>query len=363
MRYLSTVHLGESPSFPPKPVDPDGRYVAWVLVTSEGVIHYEGQKIAVDDRFLSERVRQHRLLSEDGYAPPVLAEHTADGERRGDILDVRQHTYKGKPALIAAVAFADVDAEDKIRRGAIKYVSPGFKSFTDDKGRDFRFVLAELSLVSAPHQKRLGETHILASEGATMLDKEMGAGVEVEGDKPSPEERLAALERRIVEIGEAVAKVSSALEMMETMPDEDEGEPDDKKSEDEDPKESAMAQRVAKLEAELSEARLNRRRAEFDAAYPVGGNLEITEALRDALFAVSETAPEAFATIKRNVSLAETPAKPPRRSEIVPWGAAMSEGVPSTGEPKSDDELLASLRAQHNTAGEALAAFKQIKGA
>jgi len=68
--------------------------------------------------------------------------------------------------LIAAVAFADPEAEDKIKQGRIKYLSPAFGPVEDDRGRKFSFALREASLVAAPHQKNLspGDSHVLGAE-------------------------------------------------------------------------------------------------------------------------------------------------------------------------------------------------------
>lgn len=162
---------------PAKPHDSAGRPVQWVLLCSSPGFVYDGTWVAVDDAFLSAQLSDFERMTASGYAPPVLREHVRAGERAGDVLQLAVADVAGAPSLVAAVALADMAAPDKVASGAIKYVSPSFGPLEDDRGHRYTFALREVSLTVAPHQKHIGNgtTHILASEGRTMDNRQNNA--------------------------------------------------------------------------------------------------------------------------------------------------------------------------------------------
>lgn len=182
---LHSVILQErdSAKLPSKPIDPLGRYVAWVWVLGEGDLHYsdpQGQARVAEltTRDLQSYINTFEQMGQEGYAPPVLREHSPNGEREGDVLDLvlvdDLPQAPGKRSLAAAVALADPEAQAKIASGRLKYVSPKLGTITlTHSGQSLAGIL-EVSLVSAPAQK-LGTTHVLAGE-TTMDPKTTPAG-------------------------------------------------------------------------------------------------------------------------------------------------------------------------------------------
>lgn len=328
MTTLAEILLAES-TLPPKPLDADGRYVAWVRVVQAGPLHYGGRVIQVDDAFLEAQLSQHESLTSDGYKPPVLREHTPNGEREGDVLALARTTVDGKDTLVAAVASSDPDFEAKVKARKIRYFSPSFASFEDERGIKYELVLSELSLVSKPHQKGLGSTHVLAGE--TMDYKE-----EKPLEGPSLDDRIARLEAMVEDLVKA-----SAPKMEE---DEEESE--------ETPVEMAE---IVKLRTELEAEKRRRRLADFRSDYKAGATVVLSETLVEDLFELSETKPKAWAALKGSASLPSkgTTATPPRRTDFVDWGQALgsSEGNGGGGVVElselDDDALMDALKEKH----------------
>lgn len=199
---LSQVLLDENlASLPSKPNDPQGRYVAWILVTSEPGLHYQDQFIAVDAEWIDRQIQLNKAIQTvepvGGYRVPLLQEHMRTGERVGDILELARVQIAGAETLIAAVAFnASLKAADKIADQSIKYFSPGFGPIQDSgSGEVYPLILQELSLASAPHQKGFGPTHVLAKEGPMKATEH-----KTHRDKPratgTPSERAGKVHKR-----------------------------------------------------------------------------------------------------------------------------------------------------------------------
>lgn len=349
--------LPDSPALPPKPKDGLGRPVSWVWVTGAPGFDYGGTWHAVDAAWIAARIREHAALTRRGYSVPVLAEHTRDGERRGDVLALAEHGGD----LIAAVAWADPDAPAKIARRQIVYTSPAFGALRDDTGAEYPFALKELSIVSAPHQKR-GATHVLAAETEPPMDPNKDAAG---GATPSMEDRLAALERGQADVTAAIAALAGKIDAM-AKPAEVEieaaaPEMGDKK----------MSEREAQLEARLKQLERENARARFDAAYPTGAQVEMSEELRDAMFALSQADRKSFDVLAAKAKRPDANTSIPRRSEIQ-WGVALGEsagraataaqGAEVNLSEMSDDELMAHLRSKHTNPTDALAAFAAARG-
>lgn len=341
----SHIILSES-SLPPKPVDPHGRFVVWALVTAEPGIIYRGKRITVDQDFMDRQVEQFAKMTELGYETPVLREHEHNGENDGDILDYTQHTYEGREVLLAALALNDPEAETKVKSRRFKYVSPSFKSFEDDRGNKFHLALTEISLVSAPHQKRLGSTHILAKE-TVMDDKKPEETPEEEG--PSMAERVAAMEKSVEDIKAAMAEYFKPKDE----------EPEEEEPKEEEPEMAQMSEtdrRVARLEAELEAEKKRRRFADFRSTFQAGAQVTLSENLIEDLFEMSEKAPKVWNTLKGHATAPAAEAteggKPARRAEFVDWGASLASSEGNGGETVNlsemdDDALMDELKKKH----------------
>lgn len=304
---MRSTMLPDSPALPPKPKDGLGRPVSWVWVTGAPGFDYGGTWHAVNGDWIAARIREHAALTRRGYSVPVLAEHTRDGERRGDVLALAEHNGD----LIAAVAWADPDAPAKIARRQIVYTSPAFGALRDDTGAEYPFALKELSIVSAPHQKR-GTTHVLAAETEPVMDPtENAAG----GATPSMEDRLVALERGQADVTAVIAALASKIDAM--------AKPAEVEIEAAAPE---MSEREAALEARLKQLERENARARFDASYPAGAQVEMSEDLRDAMFALSQADRKAFDALAAKAKRPDANATIPRRSEIQ-WGVALGESA------------------------------------
>lgn len=317
----SPMLLAESPALPPKPVDALGRPVYWVWLTGAPGFDYRGASVKVNGAWIDQRIEDFGAMTARGYRPPVLKEHRAEGEREGDVLELARVDGPSGPALIGAVALSDPAAASKVGSGRIRYVSPSFGDLRDDSGAEYSFALREVSLVAAPHQKS-GGTHVLASEESSMDP------TNVDGAAPSIEDLVKAMEDHFGALEMGQAKMMTMMEKLigDAKPEGDEVEVEIKPPAP--PAEVAMSEQIAALDRQLKEERSARRRAEFDARYPVGATIAMSEEIRDHLFTLSEAAPKAFSAIAAKATLptAGGAAVPPRRSEIQ-WGASVGSAA------------------------------------
>lgn len=332
---------------PPKPTDALGRYVSWVRVCEGPSFVYGGVTYLVDAAWVAGQVEAWRRLTDGGYLVPLLAGHDAAAtrqERLGDVLELRASTAGSQSVLLAAVAWADPDAEDKIARGAYRYFSPRLSSLTDDKGRTYPLVLVELSVVAAPHQKRMGTTHVVAEE--TTMDP---TAAPANPAAPTIEDRVATIESRLTALEAKLAAEPEEVAAAAEPPAAD----------------VAMAEQLRTLRADLATEQRMRRRAEFDARYPAGAVVTLTEELREPLFALREAAvvplDRVMATAVRAASGMPGPAPAPRRSEI-PWGLAMGEGAPAEAPaPETKEAMYKRLVAEKGSATAAIAEMKRLR--
>lgn len=186
----------EVSGLPPKPFDPQDRYVAWIHTFGAPGFVYRGQTVVVDEDEIARQCAAFKRLTRRGYRPPLAVEHpvkikdtdhvedliraTPPGERAGDVLALARYLRAGVPCLAAAVAFADPEARDKVERGQIRYFSPGLGPVETDQGEILPFVLKELSMVKSPHQKD-APTHVLAAELTPVISSNVDS-VGREGD-------------------------------------------------------------------------------------------------------------------------------------------------------------------------------------
>lgn len=363
------------PGLPPKPKDPGGRLVRWVLLAQAPGFVYKGSEFKVDGDWLDERVSEYRQLLKGDYTAPLLREHDRDGERHGDILKLQRHTIDGKDSLIAAVAFADPEAEAKIKQGRIKYLSPAFGPVEDDRGRKFKFALREASLVAAPHQKNLtpGDSHVLGAEAQEgdmpehYEDKSPEIEVDVKEEAPS---RLDILESKVDKMAMALAELAELKELMEKalaeIPEEDAAEPEMMGDHDE----AKMAEEdaaVVAMREELEELRSQRDKAIFEQVQPSA--LTWTPGLAALIFDVWRKDQERVGAILAEATPAEVApvVKASEPAPSNPWAVRLAEvaaPVEAEAAALTDDEIEA--KAIEMAEGDQIKAYdiyKQLKRA
>jgi len=336
---------------PSKPKDPAGRLVKWVLLCQEPGFIYGDHKIDIDRSFINRQLAEFERLTSSGYLPPVLREHTRNGERSGDVLELSSVDIDGRAALIGALAFSDDEANDKIKRGELRYISPSFGSLRDDKGQDFDFVLTEVSLVCAPHQKNLkpGSTHILGAEQLeiNMSTEEAQAAVVVETGEEEEESLLKQLEARMSRLEASLSEIRAALQEDE----EEEGAPE------EGGEEAALRERIGALEME-------RDRAVWTSASPAA--LTFTADLSEVLFKVWRADKDrVHMVLTEAIKAAPAPAvEGPRAIAVNPFAVQLSEPAPAPvdDQNKTDTEISEeALRRADGDQIKALSIYRALK--
>lgn len=334
------------PGLPPKPKDPGGRLVRWVLLAQAPGFVYGGKEFAVDGAWLDERVSEYRQLLKGDYTAPLLREHDRDGERHGDILKLQRHKIGEKDSLIGAVAFADPEAEAKIKQGRIKYLSPAFGPIEDDRGRKFSFALREASLVAAPHQKNLspGDSHVLgaeAKEGDMPEHYDKAEMPEHVAKDEEPKDRLDVLEAKVNKMATALGELAELKELMEKalaeIPEEDADEPemDEAKMAEEDAAVVAMRE-------ELDELRSQRDKAVFEQVQP--SSLTWTPGLAALIFNMWRNDKDRVGAILAEATPTEVApvVKASEPAPSNPWAVRLGEvvaPVEADAAPMTDDEI------------------------
>jgi hypothetical protein len=342
---------------PDHPRDAGGRLVKWVLLAQSPGFVYQDRKFSVDPQWISKQISDFASLTRGGYRPPLLREHTRNGERSGDVLALSSMTLDGRPALIGAVAFSDPEADDKIKRGEVKYVSPAFGPLQDDEGREYDFVLREVSLVAAPHQKNLssGSSHVLGSEQGDHMSTEQKPVEEVPAPVVEAEEQDASsMEDRLSNLEKSVAHV---LDMMTKMMEGDDDEEMEVKVEAEEADETAqLHERINALEEERDRAVWSQTQPEALKWTADLGEL-LFKAWRESKETVSATLGEA--TIERSAA----PAKVEEAPSVNPFAVRMSEPSGKPEERSSSDEDLSAeaLRIADGDQSKALQIYRRLK--
>ena len=336
---------------PDHPKDAGGRLVKWVLLAQSPGFVYQDRKFDVDQKWIHQQISDFAALTRGGYSPPLLREHTRNGERSGDVLALSSMVLDGRPALIGAVAFSDPEASDKIKRGEVKYVSPAFGPLQDDEGREYSFVLREVSLVAAPHQKNLssGSSHVLGSEqGDSMIDEEKG--IEEESPPVEAEEEGSSLEDRLDNLEKGLAHVLDMMTKMMEGDDEEEVEVEVEASE------------TAQLRARIGNLEEERDRAVWGQTQPEA--LKWTPELGELLFSAWRTNKETVsatlgeATIERSSAPAQV-----EETAVNPFAVRMSEPSGKPEERASSDEDLSAeaLRIADGDQSKALQIYRKLK--
>lgn len=168
--------------------DGRGGHLSWIFCIGAPGLWYQGEWIEVDQAWIDRCLADFEKLCVGGYHPPIIREHTPDGEREGDILSLVQYQAPEGASIAACVRWALPDAEEKIRLGQIRYFSPGIAPVQHSDTGEIVYTIRELSMTSAPHQKG-ATTHILAREVAV---KEQTMNPELETLKAELEAKLAA---------------------------------------------------------------------------------------------------------------------------------------------------------------------------
>jgi len=375
----------------------DDRPTNWLrLVRGPQFVTPDGVTVKADKAWMAERIAAFKRLTSDGYVPPVITDHNAALTRQralGDVLDLVVEKVDGEDELVAGVAWNDPTVVEDIAAKRLKYVSPGFKSFQDERGEKFHLVLSELSITATPHRKGAA-THILMTE-AVMPDPILNVdpaalpAPELDAAAPSVDERIASIEAAVTDLTASFANLQTMLQDMvdekteeapeapvEALPLAEEpaavvppvpaaavpAVPEELKMSE---RELGLAQRLQETEVALAVAQKAQRRASFDLRYPAGSIIEMSEAQRDLFFTLSEAAPDAVHALTIQAvkpSEASGPVGPPHRSSV-PWNIAMGESTHTAAPVEEDDNALMTRLINENggSPSKGLAAFKHLR--
>ena len=306
----------------------------------------------VDGAWIDAQVAEWSRLTRDGYRVPAIAQHNPEatqGSRLGDVLDVRRVMLGGKAAMTAAIAWAMPGAQELLDSGGLRYVSPHFGPLADDgNGGAFDLVLLEVSAVTAPHQKHLGRTHILAGE---YQEVPMDGIAPAAPAAPTADDRLSALEALV----QGLAEKMEALAAPPAMAEEEPAEADE--SADEPDGDDIVMGEIRALRSELAAEKKARREAEFSARYPAGAVVELTPELREVCFQLAEADADAFQALAANAkrpAITHANTQTPPRAASIQWGVALGEGAAPL--PDVDGKSLYT-RCLSETSGDAVKAL------
>lgn len=307
---------------PPRPVDPRGRPVSWLVVCWVGPLHYydlaldDWAVMDVDRAWMDRQVALYRQFLAECPAPnPLLRQHRRDGKRGGDLLEYRVALDPSPPhapgtpldALLVAAAWADPAAPDEVRRGEIHDVSMGIGSFRSSlSGTDYEDVIVEVSLVSSGQVR--GARVLNNRTGEAMADAPVPAAAPapMPPAPPAPIDPVALREALKPLLAEMLpAMLREAMAPATPMP----AEPAQESSEM-----AALKREVERLKAESLAAH----KAAFAQAYPKGGPLDLTDAERAELEALYLNDPKRFEVLdgalerlKGRLATPAAPAAPP----------------------------------------------------
>lgn len=379
MSIASDISLAEGrvldvSGLPPKPEPTiEGAPVRWVELLYDAPIAYKGKTIKIGREQLDALVEAFREMTALGYRPPQLAEHVANGERLGHLLDMQvwpDSRRGGRPTLIGALQFNDEGAEDKINREIIYAFSPRLGSVEHDAtGKVWPMAIKEVSRVSAPHRKT--RTHILGAEQeegvmSTAQDKTMMDGAPP-AEKPEEgeggEDRYAALDKRMGEMegkldtlmGEVSGLAESMKKMMEPAESGGEDEPDMSAAERE---AIALREQVASLKREVALSEVRAWQAEN-----TGASVCLSEVAPDALAYLVTSLPDLWATLTDSAAKAEpvtstTPSTAVTGAPKPPAGFDVALGEGGDGEAPTDSKTITLSQIKREAADTGADAFE-----
>lgn len=379
-RRFFEVSALDAATLPPLPVDLRDRHVRWVMIAGEPGVYYsptgyaeDAEWVDMDAAWMARAIEQHEALRAQGYTPPIRAQHEPGLSRHGDVLQLATWTdpADGRLKLLAALAFADPGAPDKIARGEYAWASMGVGGYVDEQGTEYRDAILEVSLVDAPYHKHLSggrPGHILKE--AAMADKPEDK-TDAAPEMAAPEDAKPDMGAMLAELMDRVEAMDKRLTAMEPSDDdaesmdggdaEDDDSPATEMTAGETPEMVALREQVAQLQRDKA-------RAEYRAAAPVGATITLTREVIDHLFTLRCANAEAHDAVLRTLQPpAETPA--PAAPAPNPFAAVFgrrlghSGGAPSeeveapSGDPEARKAvLLAEAKRQHPDNGRAMLA-------
>jgi hypothetical protein len=338
----------ELPGLPPVPADPRGmgRHVSWVVCAQGPHFHYGDRFINIDPEWIDARVRafHDHKASKPGWLAPIQLNHTDTGERQGDFFDLRRVSLGAvtddginpedpRDTLLAAVAWSDPDADQKIKNKTLTHVSIGIAGGVQrpDTGEMLQGVPVEITKTALPH---MGQAAIL--NGAVMAD-EMNEEVET----PEEEETIEAMEEGAPD---SMDKVFDMLERILKIVAPTPAAPA--------PTEASVEAQIVELREELVAEQNKRKDAEREAkrltfaqAYPEGGNLTLTAEVLDYLFKCSETV-TGFEAVEKSYTAPKPADVKAQVVSVEPiWAKRVGSSVANPPKMADADELTITMTA------------------
>ncbi len=325
-----------------------------------GEVLHENGNFEVDQEFF-ENLQEYMLdMSAQGFSPPVMKEHTADGFTYGR---VRAPLYQTAEGIEGDVEFAK-GMSQLFDDGYLDSWSPSF--FTDfvdpTSGKTYPRALRELSFVSVRHLKNLpgASPHYALAENELISFTEIDmttennesspvtANADGDGEEKSMMDRMDAMESKMSSLGDAVSKL---MEMMEDGDDEEGA--DMMEDGDEEPEATANAEvkALAQEVAELKEQLLRK-----DIRVRVG--TELAEAMENDLVKLHKAG--AHALFESQITqLAETSKKPTVNGERGVTGAP----APTSSKKSTNlNELVHKAKSMNIPRGAQLLTFLSEQG-
>jgi|AKVG01.1.fsa_nt_gi hypothetical protein len=225
------------------------------------VVHPNGDFV-VDEAFVADLESSWTKLTEDGYRPPVLAEHgrAEDGRIYGKVLRL----YSTDDGVFVDLELA-AGVKEEWEAGYRENISPSiWKEFTHPhSGEEMRNVLREVSMVSVPHLKNLTQPrmHYSLHESGFILSEQPTQSQEqnMPEDKEEMLEDDMELEKLVQKVVDgALDNMMERVEAMETKLAEYMGEKEDMEEHEDMSETNEFHARLASLEKENARLRVER---------------------------------------------------------------------------------------------------------
>ena len=271
--------FGESEELGLPPLeDPDGlgRTVKWVRLMKGPVLHYYGDEIELSEEYLALLVANTVKQNGPDYRTPLIRQHEPNGEREGELFTFLVHPEGDVFSLFTGVVFLDKpeEASEKIESGKWSSVSVGIWESQDSISGIWRCIIAELSLVSAPH---INDAKILNTKGGKKMTADEIRALIAEGI-------AAALAKDGDEEEEEEEKVAAA---------DDDGVAEDAEEEEDI---VGLAAENVRLRAKIAASEVTANKAKFAKNYPIGNAIMITKENQALLFAIADSDHKAWNT-------------------------------------------------------------------